>query len=87
MTGSAQDQDSIESCEEYWNNANRSCNSYLPYKNADIVFVLLWHYGDNSAFGVQRVYENEIRAKADLELLQTVESSKTFQLVEMTIIR
>lgn len=69
MTGSVQDQDSSGSCNQ----------------NSGNIFVLLWNYGDNSSFGIERVYENKSRAEADLQLLESTHSMKTFQLVELPI--
>jgi hypothetical protein len=51
----------------------------------DKIYVLIWNYFDNSAFGVERVYILKARAEQDMKLLELSTSSKNYQLVELEI--
>lgn len=77
MTGNAQVPDFSVSCElkgkEFW--------------ITDKLYILAWKYADNSAFGIERVYVLQARAKLDLELLNSADTSKTFFIVEKEITR
>ena len=50
-------------------------------------YVLVWHWSDNSAHGVTRVYSDETRAKADLQLAQEAEGSRNYELLTVPYFR
>jgi len=50
-----------------------------------IVWVLFWEYHDKSSSGILRVYDNEIRAKQDFELVHKIEDSKIYTLFDCEI--
>jgi len=52
-------------------------------------YVLVWRYVDNSGHGVSRVYQDETRANADLQLAQEADggSGRSYELLTVPYFR
>lgn len=49
------------------------------------IWIIWWKYSDNSAFGIERVYDNLERANADFHLLEKTESAKHYCMESLEI--